>query len=99
MREALRRLRGEGLVELGAHRDGRVTPLSAEEARDLLEIRRSLDPLAASLAAERRTRSDIAVMRAAYEDLEPCRPTRARASSPGTVASTQRSISPRTTKY
>ncbi|MCE0538028.1 GntR family transcriptional regulator [Kineosporia rhizophila] len=71
LREALRRLRGEGLVELGAHRDGRVTPLSAEEARDLLEIRRSLDPLAASLAAERRTRSDIAVMRAAYEDLEP----------------------------
>ena len=71
LREALRRLRGEGLVELDAHRDGRVTPLSAEEARDLLEIRRSLDPLAASLAAERRTRSDIATMRAAYAELEP----------------------------
>ena len=59
LREALRRLKSEGLVELGAHRDARVTDLSAEEARDLLEIRRSLDPLAAALAAERRTTADI----------------------------------------
>ncbi|GAB3274404.1 GntR family transcriptional regulator [Kineosporia babensis] len=71
LREALRRLKGEGLVELDAHRDGRVSPLSAEEARDLLEIRRSLDPLAAALAAERRTKADIAEMRSAHEGLEP----------------------------
>jgi DNA-binding GntR family transcriptional regulator len=51
LREALRRLKQQGLVELDAHRDARVTELSAEEARDLLEVRRSLDPLAASLAA------------------------------------------------
>ena len=55
LREALRRLMTEGLVELDAHRDARVTRLTAEEARDLVEIRRSLDPLAAGLAAERRT--------------------------------------------
>ncbi|MCX2731854.1 GntR family transcriptional regulator, partial [Saccharopolyspora sp. NFXS83] len=51
LREALRRLKAERLVELDAHRDARVTELHAEEARDLLEIRRSLDPLAVSLAA------------------------------------------------
>ncbi|MEV4070154.1 GntR family transcriptional regulator [Nonomuraea fuscirosea] len=71
LREALRRLKSEGLVELDAHRDARVAPLSAEEARDLLELRRSLDPLAVALAAERRTRADIAAMRAAHEGLAP----------------------------
>ncbi|MCG5217876.1 GntR family transcriptional regulator [Streptosporangium sp. KLBMP 9127] len=70
LREALRRLKSEGLVELDAHRDARVAPLAAEEARDLLEMRRSLDPLAVALAAERRTKADIAAMRAAAEGLE-----------------------------
>ena len=58
-------LKSEGLVELGAHRDAKVTDLSAEEARDLLEVRRSLDPLAAALAAERRTKADIKAIREA----------------------------------
>jgi DNA-binding GntR family transcriptional regulator len=71
LREALRRLKSEGLVELDAHRDARVTTLSAEEARDLLEMRRALDPLAASLAAERRTRTDIGAMRGAFAELRP----------------------------
>ncbi len=71
LREALRRLKAEGLVELDAHRDARVTELKAEEARDLFEVRRSLDPLAASLAAQRRTRADIAEIRAAVVGLEP----------------------------
>jgi DNA-binding GntR family transcriptional regulator len=71
LREALRRLESEGLVELDAHRDARVTDLSAEEARDLLEMRRALDPLAASLAADRRATSDIVDVRAAFDDLRP----------------------------
>jgi DNA-binding GntR family transcriptional regulator len=77
LREALRRLKQQGLVELDAHRDARVTPLDAEEARDLLEVRRSLDPLAASLAAERRTKPDVAEMRASLEGLQalPSNPT------------------------
>ena len=70
LREALRRLKQEGLVELEAHRDARVRPLDAAEARDLLEMRRSLDPLAASLAAQRRTEADLADMRAALDGLE-----------------------------
>lgn len=71
LREAMRRLSTEGLVELGTHRDSRVAPLTAEEARDLLEMRRSLDPLAVALAAERRTKEDIKAIRAAAEGLEP----------------------------
>jgi len=79
LREALRRLKQQGLVELDAHRDARVTPLDAEEARDLLEVRRSLDPLAASLAAQRRTKQDIAELRSALEGLQalPSDPTMA----------------------
>jgi DNA-binding GntR family transcriptional regulator len=73
LREALRRLMSDGLVELDAHRDARVTPLTAEEARDLLEIRRSLDPLAAGLAAERRTRDELELIRQAASGLRPLR--------------------------
>ena len=73
LREALRRLKSEGLVELGAHKDAKVTDLSPEEARDLLEVRRSLDPLAAALAAERRTKADIAAIREAAAGVEPLR--------------------------
>ncbi len=70
LREALRRLAQQGLVELDAHRDARVRPLDATEARDLLELRRGLDPLAASLAAQRRTEADLADIRAALDGLE-----------------------------
>lgn len=70
LREALRRLKQEGLVDLDAHRDARVRPLDAAEARDLLELRGSLDPLAAALAAQRRTEADLADLRAALEGLE-----------------------------
>jgi DNA-binding GntR family transcriptional regulator len=63
----------EGLVELDAHRDARVTRLTAEEARDLVEIRRSLDPLAAGLAAERRTRQDLDRIRETADKLLPLR--------------------------
>ncbi|MFE2754447.1 GntR family transcriptional regulator [Actinosynnema sp. NPDC059335] len=73
LREGLRRLKSEGLVELDAHRDARVTELTAAEARDLLEVRASLDPLAASLAALRRTESDLRALRAALRGLEPLR--------------------------
>src|SRR4051794_16891036 len=70
LREALRRLKQEGLVELDAPRDARVARLDAGEARDLVELRQSLDPLAASLAAERRTDAELAAVQAALEGLE-----------------------------
>ncbi|WP_236710547.1 GntR family transcriptional regulator [Streptomyces sp. 150FB] len=71
LREALRRLRGEGLIDLDTHRDARVAGLDAAEARQLFEIRLSLDPLAAELAADRRTDTDIAAMRGTVESLLP----------------------------
>lgn len=70
LREALRRLAQQGLVSLGAHRDARVTPLDAAEARDLLELRQNLDPLAAGLAAQRRTAADLDAIRTALARLE-----------------------------
>ena len=69
LREALRRLKQEGLVDLDAHRDARVRPLDAAEARDLVELRGSLDPLAASLAAQRRTEADLGDLRTALEGM------------------------------
>jgi DNA-binding GntR family transcriptional regulator len=70
LREALRRLRQEGLVTLDAHRDARVAPLDATEARELVELRQSLDPLAASLAASRRTEEELAEIGAVLAGLE-----------------------------
>jgi DNA-binding GntR family transcriptional regulator len=70
LREALRRLRQEGLVSLDAHRDARVAPLDAKEARELVELRQSLDPLAASLAATRRTEDELAQIVSVLAGLE-----------------------------
>ena len=70
LREALRRLAQQGLVELGAHRDARVAPLDAADARDLVELRQDLDPLAAGLAAQRRTAADLAEMADSLARLE-----------------------------
>jgi DNA-binding GntR family transcriptional regulator len=76
LREALRRLDAEGLVTLDAHRDARVSSLNADEARSLFEVREQLDPLAAMLAAGRRTDADMAAIKAALHDLEPLRSAR-----------------------
>lgn len=71
LREAMRRLSTEGLVDLGAHRDARVAALDPREARELLELRLALEPLAASLAAHRRTASELGTLRAAVAALRP----------------------------
>jgi DNA-binding GntR family transcriptional regulator len=71
LREALRRLRGEGLIDIDVHRDARVARLDPAEARELFEIRLSLDPLAAELAAQRRTDDDLTAMRRSAEALKP----------------------------
>ncbi|MFJ5838015.1 GntR family transcriptional regulator [Streptomyces shenzhenensis] len=71
LREAIRRLSSEGLVTVETHRDVRVSAMNSDEARQLFEVRLSLDPTAAELAAARRTDADIAAMRAAVESLLP----------------------------
>lgn len=71
MREALRRLDAEGLVYIDAHKNARVATLSATEAKHLFEVRERMDPMAAALAAERRTDSDIARLKEAAAQLRP----------------------------
>jgi DNA-binding GntR family transcriptional regulator len=71
LREAVRRLASEGLIVMETHRDARVAAMSASEARELLEVRLSLEPSATELAAFRRTEADIAAMRAAAAELLP----------------------------
>jgi DNA-binding GntR family transcriptional regulator len=71
LREAIRRLASEGLIIMDTHRDSRVADVSASEARELLEVRLSLEPSATELAAHRRTEADIAAMRTAAEKLLP----------------------------
>ncbi|MFJ9033020.1 GntR family transcriptional regulator [Streptomyces sp. NPDC102274] len=71
LREAIRRLSSEGLVDVETHRDVRVSSMNSDEARQLFEVRLSLDPTAAELAAVRRTDEDIAAMRAAVGRLLP----------------------------
>lgn len=71
LREAIRRLSSEGLVIMDTHRDSRVADVSASEARELLEVRLSLEPSATELAAQRRTEADLVAMRTAAEKLLP----------------------------
>ncbi|WDZ90777.1 GntR family transcriptional regulator [Nocardiopsis sp. HUAS JQ3] len=71
LREAVRRLASEDWVVMDTHRDVRVAPMSASEARELLEARFSLEPSATELAALRRTERDIAAMREAADRLLP----------------------------
>jgi DNA-binding GntR family transcriptional regulator len=71
LREALRQLAAEGLVEIESHRDARVASLTADDARNLFAIRQSLDSLAGTLAARHRTDEDITSISAHLEKLVP----------------------------
>jgi DNA-binding GntR family transcriptional regulator len=53
VREALRRLAGEGLVRIDAHRGAIVQELNQEELKEIYDLRLLLEPLAAQRAAER----------------------------------------------
>jgi DNA-binding GntR family transcriptional regulator len=53
VREAVRRLEAEGLVQFEAHKTGIVTPLSRPELAEVYDIRQQLDPYAAALATTR----------------------------------------------
>lgn len=64
VREALRELTGEGLVELVANRGARVRAVGFEEAIEIAEARRALESLCAGKAAEIVTDEQIAELRA-----------------------------------
>jgi DNA-binding GntR family transcriptional regulator len=59
VREALRKLEGEGLVTFYPHRGAVVSELSREEVRELSEIRVALETLALRLAIPNTTDEDL----------------------------------------
>src|SRR5215218_6524921 len=59
VREALRRLGGEGLVEGHSNHGFRVADLGLDAVLRRLEVRAILEPGIAALAAERRTERDV----------------------------------------
>jgi DNA-binding GntR family transcriptional regulator len=70
LREALRRLETEGLVQMQPHRDVVVAPLNRADIVSLYEVRRVLDSFAARLAASRHDDEDRRAMEAASKALK-----------------------------
>ncbi len=59
IRDALRQLSAEGLVQLRAHATASVTPLSIHDLEELYELRLSLEPKLCGIAAPHLTAADI----------------------------------------
>src|SRR5262249_56355181 len=75
VREALRRLAQERLVEGFPRRGMFVTKVDVRDLARLCEVRVALEPEAARLAAERATQTDLAELRGLLEGLDvPRRP-------------------------
>ena len=70
MREALRRLAQERLVEVYPRRGMFVTKVDVRDLVRLCEVRVALEPEAARLAAERATQADLAELRALLAELD-----------------------------
>ncbi len=68
VREALRRLAGDGLVEFEVNRGFFVADFGLEVVLERLEARLLLEPQIARLAAGRRTEADLAALRASIRD-------------------------------
>jgi DNA-binding GntR family transcriptional regulator len=68
VREALRRLTGDGLVEFEVNRGFFVADVGLDVVLERLEARALLEPQIARLAAERRTEGDLVALREAIED-------------------------------
>ena len=63
MREALRQLESEGWAKVAVHKGATVAPASAEEAREIYEIRSALESLAIGLAIPMHTAATLARIR------------------------------------
>jgi DNA-binding GntR family transcriptional regulator len=70
VREALLRLRDEGLVPVVPRRGYYVSQISAEDAREIYEMLEGLESMAVKLAAERATPEDIVRLELAVKQQE-----------------------------
>ena len=69
LRESLRILASEGLVEIAPSRAPRVADPSLEELKDLLQVQGALEALAGELACERATDKDLKAIHAQERDM------------------------------
>ena len=70
LREALLRLRNEGLVEIVPRHGVRVMPVSATDMKEIYEILTALESMAAELAAKRRpTQTEVEPLERASRDM------------------------------
>jgi DNA-binding GntR family transcriptional regulator len=70
VREALRRLEGEGLVELRRGRSAVVAPLSATDLADVFDLRALIEGDLMAAACKRYTDADLLGLQAAYDAIE-----------------------------
>jgi DNA-binding GntR family transcriptional regulator len=70
VREALRRLEAEGLVDIVRHRGATVRSLSAADLEDLYVMRLALEGVAGRLGAEHISEKGIAAMRGLFPTME-----------------------------
>ncbi|MCR5734137.1 MAG: GntR family transcriptional regulator [Lachnospiraceae bacterium] len=70
IREAIRMLELEGLVTMIPRKGAEVSRISADDMRDVLEVRRSLDSLAVILACDRMTALEKEKLKEAESDFE-----------------------------
>lgn len=69
VREAIRKLEIEGLVEITPRRGAQVCELSVKDVEDVLEVRETLEGLAAYLAAEKMSDDELKELEKAYNGL------------------------------
>lgn len=70
VREAIRKLELEGLVDMVPRKGAYVADISIKDAMEVFEIRCALEGLAASLAAKRITDEEIKKLETALKDIE-----------------------------
>jgi DNA-binding GntR family transcriptional regulator len=69
VREALRQLESEQLIEIVPQVGPRVVQLSVDDIRQLYELRAALECASAALAAQKRSSEDLVLLRRALEEL------------------------------
>lgn len=69
IREAMRALSSEGLIDMDSFRSARVHTPSLEEAREIYDLRLVLDPIAVRRAVERITPEELATAEAIHETM------------------------------